>query len=427
MNADIFVFGNFPNGHSQYPCGDDKKQLFNECIRLAKSPTQIVIHREGSLMYYSYIRKLSYGHCIGFCVAINGGLFKNSDVLFDVFENTIDYLARNRILIKIDRDGSVMANTDDLAHCPVDVDEACSHIRGLLEDLPDELGTLPPINYGLQNDGVKQLNYDDDQEAILNFSYKAAYVVVCKNADYDTESLLRKMSQIRLTAEQNKLQQNKEEAPLQKINTTAPQTDMLENKKMDKESKEWIFWIIAVFLATIFMIIAVSISPNKTDNVSVEEVAEQVIDDEIDDDTDDTPSFSFDEDLIKQVIESYCNAIVENDYYTLESLYTPVVQRFQGTYNETRSEVLGHHKRYDERYGVYGKYSYLRWDTFSIENSLENAVMVSVVEDYALDREDPTALNKFVLKVHFVINTDYQIESVWDEQLEATTVVNNYE
>lgn len=259
MNADIFVFGNFPNGHSQYPCGDDKKQLFNECIRLAKSPTQIVIHREGSLMYYSYIRKLSYGHCIGFCVAINGGLFKNSDVLFDVFENTIDYLARNRILIKIDRDGSVMANTDDLAHCPVDVDEACSHIRGLLEDLPDELGTLPPINYGLQNDGVKQLNYDDDQEAILNFSYKAAYVVVCKNADYDTESLLRKMSQIRQTAEQNKLQQNKEEAPLQKINTTVDQTKMLENIEFETKNKIILAIVLAIVLIVGVIMMTVSL------------------------------------------------------------------------------------------------------------------------------------------------------------------------
>lgn len=40
-----------------------------------------------------------------------------------------------------------------------------------------------------------------------------------------------------------------------------------------------------------------------------------------------------------------------------------------------------------------------------------------IVEDYSIDRVDNSKYSIFVLEKHFTINDDYQIVSVWDNQL----------
>ena len=129
-----------------------------------------------------------------------------------------------------------------------------------------------------------------------------------------------------------------------------------------------------------------------------------------------TNEFPQDE-IIKKLLVDYCNAIVDNDFSKLSILYAPHVERFQSAYEESREEVLEHHRKYDKTFKVYGKHSSIRWETFSMTKINDNRVEAIIIEDYSIDRVDNSKYSIFVLEKHFTINDDYQIVSVWDNQL----------
>ena len=66
-----YIFGKFIGGYTQYPV-DSQSNVFQQVIANAKAETQVVIHRDGNLMYYCYLRKFEVDNCIGFCVLLNG-------------------------------------------------------------------------------------------------------------------------------------------------------------------------------------------------------------------------------------------------------------------------------------------------------------------------------------------------------------------
>lgn len=129
-----------------------------------------------------------------------------------------------------------------------------------------------------------------------------------------------------------------------------------------------------------------------------------------------TAGFPQDE-IIKKLLGDYCNAIVDNNFSELSTLYAPHVERFQSAYEESREEVLEHHRKYDKTFKVYGKHSSIRWETFTMTKINDYRVEAIIVEDYSIDRVDNSKYSIFVLEKHFTINDDYQIVSVWDNQL----------
>lgn len=133
-----------------------------------------------------------------------------------------------------------------------------------------------------------------------------------------------------------------------------------------------------------------------------------------------------DEDCVVHVVDRYCQAICENDFTTLESLYAPMLERYQDAYNKDRGYVIGCHKRYDSTFKVYGKYSSLRWDTFRMELIGDDLVSAVVVEDYSIDREDKSKNSVFVLEKHFIMNSSYEIVSVYDNQLSVSKENENF-
>lgn len=71
MNSTVYLFGNFGQGITLYP-NDYTKDIFKEFTSRANAPTQLIIHRDRSIMNYGYIRKIENGHLFGICIQING-------------------------------------------------------------------------------------------------------------------------------------------------------------------------------------------------------------------------------------------------------------------------------------------------------------------------------------------------------------------
>ena len=128
-----------------------------------------------------------------------------------------------------------------------------------------------------------------------------------------------------------------------------------------------------------------------------------------------------DETIVKNVIERYCNAICNNDFETLSSIYAPKVDRFQDAYDKDREYVLDCHRRYDKKFKVYGKHSSIRWDSFEMTLLSNGYIKVSIIEDYSIDRQECDKYSVFVLEKHFLFDTSYNIVSVYDRQLGRAT------
>ena len=134
-----------------------------------------------------------------------------------------------------------------------------------------------------------------------------------------------------------------------------------------------------------------------------------------------------DNDRIRKLLGDYSHAVVNNDFSTLEELYAPTVERYHSAYGKSRDYVVDDHRNYDDFFKVYGKHSSLRWETFRTERISDGRVEAVIVEDYSLDRMDESKYSIFVLEKHFIINDDYQIVGVWDNQLsKQKKQVNTY-
>ncbi len=134
-----------------------------------------------------------------------------------------------------------------------------------------------------------------------------------------------------------------------------------------------------------------------------------------------------DNDRIRKLLGDYSHAVVNNDFSTLQELYAPTVERYHSAYGKSRDYVVDDHRNYDDFFKVYGKHSSLRWETFRTERLSDGRVEAVIVEDYSLDRMDESKYSIFVLEKHFIINDDYQIVGVWDNQLsKQKKQVNTY-
>lgn len=129
---------------------------------------------------------------------------------------------------------------------------------------------------------------------------------------------------------------------------------------------------------------------------------------------------------IKNLLSDYSHAVVNNDFSTLEKLYAPTVERYHSAYGKSRDYVVDDHRNYDDFFKVYEKHSTFRWGTFRTERISDDRVEAVIVEDYSLDRMDESKYSVFVLEKHFIINDDYQIVSVWDNQLSKKKKSDQY-
>lgn len=210
----------------------------------------------------------------------------------------------------------------------------------------------------------------------------------------------------------NKEQLEKEKAIILGEKPNQQTIDVGKNvKEKTSKTKNIVSWCKKnkVIIATIFIFIIVAILAI----VAICTVKKDSVKDKREIETEAFPN----EEHVKNVLERYCRAIVENDFISLEQLYAPHVERFQDAYDKDRDYVIDCHKRYDKKFKVYGKYSTIRWDSFIMENLGNGRIGATIVEDYMIDREDDDKNSIFVLEKHFVLDSKYNVVSVYDNQL----------
>ena len=156
MNVTVYVFSKLNGKYSQYP-DDYTRELFDKFQSMSGAGAKMVIHRDGDLMYYGYIRQLTRKEdYMGFCILLNGVMLTQMEQLASLFEKA--YKEAN-VFFTVEMAESVSAM-----------------IKEGVEQM--ECEALPPMAYGISNDEKAVFADARNSDVIVRAAAKYPYVVV---------------------------------------------------------------------------------------------------------------------------------------------------------------------------------------------------------------------------------------------------------
>ena len=188
MNSTIYLFGNFGQGITLYP-DDYTKDIFTEFISRASAPTQVIIHRDGDIMNYGYIRKIENDHILGICFQINGQYFTVLKPLFEIFEDFISNLVVRGEIIKLDNKGDLIKNISNFTDKPTEVESIINCFRNFLANLSSDCLTLPYVDLSTSNSDIRYYKDTDNELEVIPSTVRNGYTYIYKANDYDTLAL----------------------------------------------------------------------------------------------------------------------------------------------------------------------------------------------------------------------------------------------
>lgn len=188
MNCTIYLFGKLGQGITA-SVNDYTKNFFEEFISKANAPTQIIIHRNGDIMNYGYIRKIENDNLFGICAQINGQYLSSTDKLFEVFENIVTNITVRGDILSLNRQGNLEATTSNLQYKLDEVERAITNCQLEFERLSTTCKTLPHLDYSTTDSDINYFRETDNPEAIISASVKNGYTFIYKDRDYDSLAL----------------------------------------------------------------------------------------------------------------------------------------------------------------------------------------------------------------------------------------------
>ncbi|MBR6283551.1 MAG: hypothetical protein IKR25_04555 [Muribaculaceae bacterium] len=206
MNSSVYLFGKLgANGFfTQYP-DDSSKAIFKRLIEQARTKTQLCIHRNGELIYYAYIRKLTdESKCIGLCILLNGSMMKQIEPLFTLFENTMEKMLRDGHIVRFNENGDIIPAVNHLYERSDEISNLRITLQGAIERLSNQSKKLPPVNFAISKDTVKHFSIDDNINDIIESSHSSGFTFVYKSKDFNTEELNSVQNTIRKLRNANK-------------------------------------------------------------------------------------------------------------------------------------------------------------------------------------------------------------------------------
>lgn len=197
VNCTSYIFGVLSDGYSQYPI-DGTSNLFRSISFKCEAPTQLVIHRDESIMHYVYVRKIDSRKYIGLAVSINGYYISKISSLFNLFEIQIEQIAERGVILNYSTTGDLTTTLDSLIN---EEAETISCVRFLQHEISSvkayKLGT---VDYTVSNNSIKIFCENDDNSEIVKASYTYGFTIILKQENYDTvrsnsfRSILKKLS-----------------------------------------------------------------------------------------------------------------------------------------------------------------------------------------------------------------------------------------
>ena len=255
MNCSVYVYGNFESGYSQYP-NDYAKSIFDSFIKKATSETQVIIHRDNSLMYYGYVRKLNSGKFFGLCFLLNGAMFTDISALFSIFEQEFTEIVASGEILRLGDDASIIPNISLLSDKKSEIERISDDLRDRISFLEHKTRNLPPVSYEIATNEAKSFFVDDSNDDIEKASVKYGYTYVYKTNGFNTKSLSSYKGVITRLNNENTMLKSDNDALL------------ADNAKLKRQKKNFTLVIWLLVLIVISSIFAANVISNQNSEIS---------------------------------------------------------------------------------------------------------------------------------------------------------------
>ena len=186
LNATFSLFVSLDGELSVYPV-DNSRHIFTHALNLLEGEAQIVTHRDGALLYYMYIRRLSSKKdCIGLSVLLNDRGFTDYGMLFELFENTLTHeVLKEQWLYmtsdgKIDLRGRECLNEKNTKGC-------LAELRARFQGAELSVRQLPAVANAVSVSEHVKCSVQDTNEKLFRETTRSTYAVIRKDKQMGTE------------------------------------------------------------------------------------------------------------------------------------------------------------------------------------------------------------------------------------------------
>lgn len=145
--------------YQQYP-NDIAKQFLNQITSNQLSADQIVIHRDGNLIYYAYIQRVSTNKVFGLCI-VTGDICVNINKLYGLFHESIEQAAYKGVLFSFDSTGKICKQTENFSNEGAEVNEFFKDFNRIAGRKP-LWKSIGSIDYSVSKDSKIYLSLTDD-------------------------------------------------------------------------------------------------------------------------------------------------------------------------------------------------------------------------------------------------------------------------
>lgn len=186
LNATFSLFVSLDGELSVYPV-DNSRHIFTHALNLLEGEAQIVTHRDGALLYYMYIRRLSSKKdCIGLSVLLNDRGFTDYGMLFELFENTLTHeVFKEQWLYmtsdgKIDLRGRECLNEENTKGC-------LAELRARFQGAELSVRQLPAVANAVSVSEHVKCSVRATNENLFRETTRSTYAVIRKDKQMGTE------------------------------------------------------------------------------------------------------------------------------------------------------------------------------------------------------------------------------------------------
>lgn len=245
MNAEVYLFGDLGEGYTQY-VDDSTRALFRSMVSKAKANSQLIIYREDTLMYYTYIRRLrsaeSSNRYIGISYALNNRFISDFDGLFTIFEGAVTTIVSRGVILEYTNDGDITSSLGKIHKAKSEFAQISAYLKAEFDTfMAGKNDTLPLLDYSINTSETKSFHHTDSKSEIIKALSTFPNVIIIKDNDYESAESKSYASTLHR---------------LNKENTNLKEA----NKKLTQQKKQikvvaWLSVIIAIGVVIFFFVI----------------------------------------------------------------------------------------------------------------------------------------------------------------------------
>ena len=219
MILKTYIFSYVSGNYQQYISDHSETFIRQNCINSTEQH-QIVVRRDGNLMYYTYVYKKNTSTALGLSV-VCGEICLNLHWLYEFLLNTLDISAQKGVLFAYDEKGAISQKVTNFSAEAAEVDNIFRTIKDYLEKRPSYWETLPPEDFSIPMTSKMTLAFSDDDNNKIIEALRHYHNVVVTMENTAPSSFSKTVARLNsekeeLTAQRNNLENEIESLKRQK-------------------------------------------------------------------------------------------------------------------------------------------------------------------------------------------------------------------